>query len=72
MRLAFNWNRVPVYNVIARMQGSTYPDEWVIRGNHHDAWVNGAQDPGSGMSVVLEEARALGELAKQGGARSGR
>jgi len=64
--LAFNWNRVPVYNVIARLQGSTYPDEWVIRGNHHDAWVNGAQDPGSGMSVVLEEARALGELAKQG------
>ena len=46
--------------------GSTYPDEWVIRGNHHDAWVNGAGDPGSGMSVVLEEARALGELAKQG------
>lgn len=66
MKVAFNWNRVPVYNVIARMQGSTYPDEWVIRGNHHDAWVNGASDPGSGMSVVLEEARALGELAKQG------
>ncbi|HYS24150.1 MAG TPA: transferrin receptor-like dimerization domain-containing protein, partial [Vicinamibacterales bacterium] len=66
MKLAFNWNRVPIYNVIARMQGSTYPDEWVIRGNHHDAWVNGAGDPGSGMSVVLEEARALGELARQG------
>jgi len=66
MKLAFNWNRVPIYDVIARMQGSTYPDEWVIRGNHHDAWVNGAGDPGSGMSVVLEEARALGELAKQG------
>jgi N-acetylated-alpha-linked acidic dipeptidase len=66
MKLAFNWNRVPLYDVIARMQGSTYPDEWVIRGNHHDAWVNGAGDPGSGMSVVLEEARALGELTKQG------
>ena len=66
MKLAFNWNRVPIYNVIARMQGSTYPDEWVIRGNHHDAWVNGAGDPGSGMSAVLEEARALGELARQG------
>jgi N-acetylated-alpha-linked acidic dipeptidase len=66
LKLAFNWNRVPIYDVIARMQGSTYPDEWVIRGNHHDAWVNGAGDPGSGMSVVLEEARALGELAKQG------
>ena len=66
LKLAFDWNRVPIYDVIARMQGSTYPDEWVIRGNHHDAWVNGAGDPGSGMSVVLEEARALGELAKQG------
>jgi N-acetylated-alpha-linked acidic dipeptidase len=66
MKVAFNWNRVPLYDVIARMQGSTYPDEWVIRGNHHDAWVNGAGDPGSGMSVVLEEARALGELARQG------
>ena len=66
LKLAFNWNRVQIYDVIARMQGSTYPDEWVIRGNHHDAWVNGAGDPGSGMSVVLEEARALGELAKQG------
>jgi N-acetylated-alpha-linked acidic dipeptidase len=66
MKVAFNWNRVPLYDVIARMQGSTFPDEWVIRGNHHDAWVNGAGDPGSGMSVVLEEARALGELAKQG------
>jgi N-acetylated-alpha-linked acidic dipeptidase len=66
MKLAFNWTRVPIYDVIARMAGSTYPDEWVIRGNHHDAWVNGAGDPGSGMSAVLEEARALGELAKQG------
>src|SRR5712691_2537870 len=45
MKLAFNWNRVPIYDVIARMQGSTFPDEWVIRGNHHDAWVNGAGDP---------------------------
>ena len=66
MKLAFNWDRARIYDVIARMRGSTYPDEWVIRGNHHDAWVNGAGDPGSGMSVVLEEARALGELAKQG------
>ena len=66
MKASFNWNRAPIYDVIARMQGSTYPDEWVIRGNHHDAWVNGAEDPGSGMSAVLEEARALGELAKQG------
>jgi N-acetylated-alpha-linked acidic dipeptidase len=66
MKVAFTWNRVPAYDVIGRLEGSTYPDEWVIRGNHHDAWVNGAGDPGSGMSAVLEEARALGALVKQG------
>lgn len=61
-----NWDMKPLYDVIARISGSTYPDEWVIRGNHHDAWVNGADDPVSGASAVLEEARALGELLKQG------
>jgi N-acetylated-alpha-linked acidic dipeptidase len=66
LKVAFNWDRVPLYNVIARLAGSTYPDEWIIRGNHHDAWVNGAQDPSSGMAAELEEARALGELVKQG------
>ena len=66
LKVAFNWSRAPVYNVIARLAGSTYPDEWVIRGNHHDAWVNGAQDPSSGMAAELEEARGLGELVKQG------
>jgi len=49
-----------------RLAGSVYPDEWIIRGNHHDAWVNGAGDPVSGISAELEEARALGELLKQG------
>jgi hypothetical protein len=48
------------------LPGSQFPDEWVVRGNHHDAWVNGAEDPVSGMSAELEEARALGELRKQG------
>ena len=66
LRLQFNWDRKPLYDVIARIPGSKYPDEWVIRGNHHDAWVNGAGDPVSGASPELEEARALGELAKQG------
>jgi N-acetylated-alpha-linked acidic dipeptidase len=66
LKVAFDWNRVPIYNVVARIQGSTYPDEWVIRGNHHDAWVNGAGDPGAGMSAELEEARAIGDLVKQG------
>jgi N-acetylated-alpha-linked acidic dipeptidase len=66
LKLAFNWDIKPIYDVIARLQGATYPDEWIIRGNHHDAWVNGAEDPISGMSPMLEEARAMGELAKQG------
>ena len=66
LQLAFNWTITPLYNVIARMPGSTYADEWILRGNHHDAWVNGAEDPVSGMAAELEEARALGELRKRG------
>src|ERR1700761_3890255 len=66
LKLAFNWDLKPLYDVIATMRGSEQPDLWVIRGNHHDAWVNGAEDPVSGQVALLEEARALGELAKQG------
>ena len=66
LQLAFNWDIKPVNNVIAKMVGSEYPDEWVIRGNHHDGWVNGAGDPVSGLVAELEEARAIGELAKKG------
>ena len=64
--LKFNWDRKTLYDVVARIPGAKYPDEWVIRGNHHDAWVNGAEDPLSGTSPELEEARAFGELVKQG------
>lgn len=64
--VSFNWDRKPLYDVVATIPGATMPDEWVIRGNHHDAWVNGAGDPISGASPELEEARALGELLKQG------
>ena len=66
LKLEFDWKQTPLYNVIATLKGSQYPDEWVMRGNHHDAWVNGAEDPISGMVAELEEARALGELVKQG------
>src|SRR6185295_454173 len=66
LKLEFNWNLVPLYNVIARMAGSERPDQWVIRGNHHDAWVNGAEDPVSGLVAMMEEARAFGELRKTG------
>ncbi|MGC0774353.1 MAG: transferrin receptor-like dimerization domain-containing protein [Candidatus Acidiferrum sp.] len=62
-----NWMPLkPIYDIIAKIPGSVYPDEWVIRGNHHDAWVNGAEDPLSGQSAMLEEARALGALVKEG------
>ena len=66
LKLTFDWTLKPLYNVIAKLPGSTNPDEWVLRGNHHDGWVNGAEDPISGLVPELEEARALGELVKQG------
>jgi N-acetylated-alpha-linked acidic dipeptidase len=66
LAVSFNWDRKPLYDVIATIPGSTLPDQWVIRGNHHDAWVNGAGDPLSGASAELEEARGLGELLKLG------
>jgi len=66
LKLEFNWEQRPAYNVIATMKGSTYPDEWVIRGNHHDAWVHGASDPISGLVALMEEARAVGNLVKNG------
>jgi N-acetylated-alpha-linked acidic dipeptidase len=66
LAVSFNWDRKPLYDVVATIHGATFPDQWVIRGNHHDAWVNGAGDPVSGASPELEEARALGELLKQG------
>jgi N-acetylated-alpha-linked acidic dipeptidase len=66
LKMFSNWDTKPLYDVIAKIPGSTSPDEWVIRGNHHDAWVNGADDPISGASAELEEARSLGELVKQG------
>ena len=65
LKVTSDWATKPVYDVIATLKGSS-PDQWVIRGNHHDAWVNGADDPISGMAPELEEARMLGELHKQG------
>jgi N-acetylated-alpha-linked acidic dipeptidase len=66
LKVTSDWSLHTLYNVIARIPGSTFPDEWIIRGNHHDGWVNGAADPTSGMVALLEEARAFGELLKQG------
>ncbi len=66
LKLEFNWNTVPAYDVIAKIRGAERPDEWVIRGNHHDAWVFGADDPISGLVALMEEARGVGELLKGG------
>ncbi|WCT12333.1 transferrin receptor-like dimerization domain-containing protein [Mucilaginibacter jinjuensis] len=66
LKLAFNWDMVPCYDVIAKIKGSKYPDEWVMRGNHHDGWVNGASDPISGQAAMLDEAKAMGDLLKTG------
>jgi N-acetylated-alpha-linked acidic dipeptidase len=66
IKAEFNWNMITAYDVIARMEGSQYPDEWVIRGNHHDGWNHGAADPLSGLVVMLAEAKAVAGLAKAG------
>ncbi|MBV7528951.1 M28 family peptidase [Chitinophaga sp. sic0106] len=66
LKMKFDWQIRPCYNVVATLKGSKYPDQWIVRGNHHDAWVNGAADPISGIAAMLEEAKAIGELVKQG------
>jgi N-acetylated-alpha-linked acidic dipeptidase len=66
LKVSFDWSQKTLYDVVARIEGSTYPDEWVVFGNHHDAWVNGADDPTSGQVALMETGRAFGELLKQG------
>jgi N-acetylated-alpha-linked acidic dipeptidase len=66
LKLEFDWDRVTAYNVVATLRGAELPDQWILRGNHHDAWVNGATDPVSGMAAVLAEAKALGALHAEG------
>ena len=66
LKLEFNWDMVPAYDVVAKITGNIFPNEWVMRGNHHDAWVNGASDPISGQSAMLNEAKAIGDLLKTG------
>jgi N-acetylated-alpha-linked acidic dipeptidase len=66
LKMEFNWDIKTLYNVIAKLRGTELPDEWIIRGNHHDGWVNGAADPISGMVAEMEEARVIGEMVKKG------
>jgi len=66
LKVQSNWDIKPIYDVIATLHGGEDADQWVIRGNHHDAWVNGAEDPISGQAAMLEEARMLGRLHADG------
>jgi N-acetylated-alpha-linked acidic dipeptidase len=64
--LRFDWQVRPIWNVVATLPGSRWPDQWIIFGNHHDAWVNGAEDPLSGMVSLGEMARSIGALTRTG------
>jgi N-acetylated-alpha-linked acidic dipeptidase len=66
LKVTSNWQQAPVRDVVAKLMGSDQPDAWVIRGNHHDGWVNGANDPLAGLVAELSEAKALGEMVRSG------
>ena len=55
-----------LWDVIGRVRGSELPDEWVVAGNHRDAWVYGAVDPNSGTAAMLEAVHGVGDLLKSG------
>jgi N-acetylated-alpha-linked acidic dipeptidase len=66
LAVSSNWDIEPIYDVIATLHGARDEGQWVLRGNHHDAWVNGADDPIAGQAAMLEEARMMGALHAQG------
>ena len=66
LQLEFDWQLRTVYNPVGKLTGSKYPDEWIMRGNHHDGWAASAADPISGMVSLMEEARGIGTLLKTG------
>jgi N-acetylated-alpha-linked acidic dipeptidase len=71
LKVDFDWSTKPLHDVIATIPGAfskdpVYKDQWIVYGNHHDAWVNGASDPSSGTAVLLETARTLSVLRRQG------
>ena len=66
LKLEFDWSQHPIRNVIAVLPGTEQPDQWILRGNHHDGWVNGAADPISGLVSMMAEAKSVGALAKAG------
>jgi len=66
LKVRSEWRNRPLYNVIARLPGVAFPDEWVVLGNHHDAWVYGADDPVGAAATVMEAARTLSEMRNSG------
>jgi N-acetylated-alpha-linked acidic dipeptidase len=66
MHLQQDYQFRTIWDVIGRVRGSELPDEWVIAGNHRDAWVYGAVDPNSGTAAMLESVHGVGELLKFG------
>jgi N-acetylated-alpha-linked acidic dipeptidase len=66
LAVEFDWRTRPLYDVIARVPGARSPEQWIVYGNHHDAWVNGAEDPISGQAALNEAARAVGRLLRSG------
>jgi N-acetylated-alpha-linked acidic dipeptidase len=66
LKVDFDWTNKPLRDVIVTIPGSLYKDQWIVYGNHHDAWVNGASDPLSGASALLETARTLAMMRKEG------
>jgi N-acetylated-alpha-linked acidic dipeptidase len=66
MHLKQDYRFRTLWDVIGRVRGSEFPDEWVVAGNHRDAWVYGAVDPNSGTAAMLEAVHGVGELLKSG------
>jgi N-acetylated-alpha-linked acidic dipeptidase len=66
LKVLSDWNQKMLYDVIAKIRGAQEPDRWIVRGNHHDAWVFGATDPLAGQVALMAEARAIGKLFKEG------
>jgi N-acetylated-alpha-linked acidic dipeptidase len=66
MQLKMDFAQRTVWDVIGKIPGTEFPDEWVVAGNHRDAWVYGAVDPGSGTAAMLEAVHGVGVLLAQG------
>ena len=66
MKVLSDWTQKPLYDVVAKIRGSEAPDQWIIRGNHHDGWVFGATGSLAGQIALMAEAKAIGKLVQQG------